>query len=226
MSFDKTGASPTKNNQMNFAVHAFSAASAWPIIPRDPLKDRRTSRIPSSLSRSMPIPFFVTRGESKKCRPIFMLKSLNYGFVAWAWDFPDRCGDWSTAYAHSAHRITPSVKIRTGRLRMRTCTSQHFRLPIERRLPNAPLCRFSRQSAPLARSLPPAYAARSSGRHRNLFRECTAPPACSSSSLIVSITASCCRSLCRRSPDGSGSPSHTGRHIRTQRTGNMRLCTA
>ncbi len=47
---------------------------------------------------------------------------------------------------------------------------------------------------------------------------CWRPPASFSSSLIVSTIASCCRSLCPRSPDGSGSPSRTGRPIRTRRT--------
>src|ERR1700733_11260902 len=41
------------------------------------------------------------------------------------------------------------------------------------------------------------------------------PPASSSSSLIASTIASCCRSVCPHLPDGSGSPSRTGRPIRT-----------
>jgi hypothetical protein len=52
------------------------------------------------------------------------------------------------------------------------------------------------------------------------------PPASSSSSLIVSTIASCCRSLCPHSPDGSGSPSRTGRLIRTRRIANMPFSTA
>src|SRR5216684_2107236 len=51
-------------------------------------------------------------------------------------------------------------------------------------------------------------------------------PASFSSSLIVSTIASCCRSLCRHSADGSGSPSRTGRPIRTRRIANMPFSTA
>lgn len=40
-------------------------------------------------------------------------------------------------------------------------------------------------------------------------------------SRIVSTIVSCCRSLSRRSRDGSGSPSHTGHLIRTRPIGNM-----
>jgi hypothetical protein len=45
----------------------------------------------------------------------------------------------------------------------------------------------------------------------------------SSSSLIASTIASCCRSGCPHSPDGSGSPSRTGRPMRTLRIDNMRF---
>ena len=45
------------------------------------------------------------------------------------------------------------------------------------------------------------------------------------SSLIVSTIASCCRSVCLHSPDGSGSPSRTGRPIRTLRIANMPFST-